>query len=127
MSSTDPTYVPDESSRPRCFLCGRPTFDPDKRQRQWVRAAVGGEQVLVCPTCQEDRPDWAVQLDRCDACGASRPSQNGVPLMASARYRGFPPEKKTMLASATWDASSSRIASDRSRSGTIPAGTPMAS
>jgi hypothetical protein len=72
VSSIDPRVVPDESSRPRCFLCGRPTFDPGKRERQWVRAAVGGEQVLVCPSCQEDRPDWAVQLDRCEACGASR-------------------------------------------------------
>ena len=27
---------------------------------------------LVCPSCQEERPDWAVQLDRCEACGATR-------------------------------------------------------
>jgi hypothetical protein len=72
VSSTDSSDVAKDPSRPKCFLCGRQTFDPDKRGRQWVRAAVGGEQVLVCPSCQEDRPDWAIQLDRCEVCGASR-------------------------------------------------------
>lgn len=72
MSSTDDAVVTQAASRPACFLCGRPTFDPDKRERPWVRAAIEGGQVLVCPTCQEQRPDWAVQLDRCEACGATR-------------------------------------------------------
>jgi hypothetical protein len=65
VSSTDP-------DRPRCLLCGRPTFDPGKGERPWVRATVHGHQVLVCPICQEERPDWAVQLDRCERCGATR-------------------------------------------------------
>lgn len=72
VSSIDPSVARAPSSAPRCFICGRLTFDPDKRERQWVRAAVGGEQVLVCPSCQEERPDWAVQLDRCETCGATR-------------------------------------------------------
>ena len=67
VSSTEPTIA-----RPGCLLCGRPTFDPDKRSRPWVRATVDGHQVLVCPSCQEERADWAVQLDRCEACGATR-------------------------------------------------------
>ena len=67
VSSTEPTVA-----RPGCLLCGRPTFDPDKRERPWVRATVDGHQVLVCPPCQEERADWAVQLDRCEACGATR-------------------------------------------------------
>ena len=67
VSSTEPSIA-----RPGCLFCGRPTFDPDKRERPWVRATVGGAQVLVCPTCQEERADWAVQLDRCEACGATR-------------------------------------------------------
>ena len=71
VSSTEWPVKP-ESHRPGCFLCGRPTFDPDRRERPWVRATVGGHQVLVCPRCQEDRPDWAVQLDRCEACGQTR-------------------------------------------------------
>jgi hypothetical protein len=60
------------SDRPRCFLCGRPTYDPDKRERPWARAVANGRQVLICPDCQRDRPDWADGLDRCEACGATR-------------------------------------------------------
>ena len=32
----------------------------------------GGRQVLICPACQADRPDWASSLDRCEACGGTR-------------------------------------------------------
>ncbi len=59
-------------SRPGCFICGRPTFDPDKRDRPWVRAMARGRQVLVCPKCQAQRPDWATALDACEQCGATR-------------------------------------------------------
>ena len=55
-----------------CELCGRPTYDPDKKERQWARAVAGGRQVLICPQCQVDRPDWAAGLDRCERCGATR-------------------------------------------------------
>jgi predicted amidophosphoribosyltransferase len=58
--------------RTGCYLCGRPTYDPDKRSRPWARAAVGGRQVLVCPVCQQDRPDWDAALDRCVRCGSTR-------------------------------------------------------
>ena len=58
--------------RTACYLCGRPTYDPDKRSRPWLRAASGGRQVLVCPTCQEERPGFAGELDRCERCGAVR-------------------------------------------------------
>ncbi len=34
------------------MLCGRPTYDPDKRERPWARGVAGGRQVLVCPSCQ---------------------------------------------------------------------------
>jgi hypothetical protein len=67
-----PEAALDASDRPRCFICSRPTFDPDKRERPWARAAVGGHQALICPRCQEERPDWVVQLDRCERCGATR-------------------------------------------------------
>jgi hypothetical protein len=72
VSSIDDLVVPNPPSAPRCFLCGRATFDPAKRERPWVRATVSGHQALVCPTCQEERPDWAVQLDRCEVCGGTR-------------------------------------------------------
>ena len=56
----------------RCALCGRGTYDPDKRERPWARAVSGGRQVLVCPACQSDRPDWQDGLDRCEGCGGTR-------------------------------------------------------
>ena len=58
--------------RPGCVLCGRPTFDPDKRSAPWARAVMGGRQVLVCPDCQRDRTDWADGLDRCANCHGTR-------------------------------------------------------
>ena len=61
-----------EIQRAGCYLCGRPTFDPDKRERPWVRAVAGGRQVLVCPFCQAERTDWAEGLDRCQQCGSTR-------------------------------------------------------
>lgn len=55
-----------------CLLCGRPTFDPGKRDKPWARAVSNGRQVLICPTCQAEKPDWMDLLDRCDRCGSSR-------------------------------------------------------
>lgn len=57
---------------PVCFLCGRETYDPAKSERPWARGVAGGRQVLVCPACQLDEPDWAGALDRCPRCGATR-------------------------------------------------------
>src|SRR5438093_7935068 len=56
----------------RCELCGRGTYDPDKKERPWARAVKGGRQVLVCPQCQKDRPDWSDAMARCQQCGAVR-------------------------------------------------------
>jgi predicted amidophosphoribosyltransferase len=61
-----------EIQRAGCYLCGRPTFDPDKRSRPWVRAVSSGRQVLVCPSCQAEREDWMAGLDHCERCGATR-------------------------------------------------------
>lgn len=58
--------------RAACHLCGRPTYDPDKRERPWVRAVAGRAVALVCPVCQAERPGWAEGLDRCAACGSHR-------------------------------------------------------
>lgn len=54
------------------MLCGRATYDPDKRERPWARGVKGGRQVLVCPACQAERPDWPADLDRCVQCGSPR-------------------------------------------------------
>ena len=56
---------------PHCDLCGRATFDPDKRSAPWARAVRQRHQVLVCPDCQR-RPDWSEGLDRCPRCGGTR-------------------------------------------------------
>lgn len=57
---------------PACLLCGRPTYDPDKREQPWVRGVKEGRLVLVCPSCQRDRAGWAEALDRCQECGSTR-------------------------------------------------------
>jgi predicted amidophosphoribosyltransferase len=57
---------------PTCHLCGRPTYDPDKRERPWARGVAGGRQVLVCPVCQAERPGWGDALERCARCGSTR-------------------------------------------------------
>jgi hypothetical protein len=57
---------------PGCHLCGRPTYDPDKRERPWARGVWRGRQILVCPPCQNERSSWTEILDRCTACGSTR-------------------------------------------------------
>ena len=54
------------------MLCGRPTYDPPKKERPWSRAVSAGRQVLICPVCQAERPDWTAALDRCARCGSTR-------------------------------------------------------
>jgi len=60
------------SARTGCVLCGRPTYDPDKKERPWSRGVLEGRQVLICPICQIERPDWTDALDRCETCGSTR-------------------------------------------------------
>src|SRR6266516_3072784 len=72
VSGSDAPDVPAVASRAACWLCGRPTYDPDKRERPWARGVSAGRQVLVCPTCQHDRTGWADLLDRCGRCGGTR-------------------------------------------------------
>jgi hypothetical protein len=52
-----------------CVHCGRRQVDPDSGPSTWRRAVLGGEQVLVCPTCQSG--DWTAGLDRCSACAST--------------------------------------------------------
>lgn len=61
--------IPDE---PTCLICGRPTYDPAKSERPWARGVAGGRQVLVCPTCQSEAPEWPRLLDRCPQCESTR-------------------------------------------------------
>jgi predicted amidophosphoribosyltransferase len=55
-----------------CFRCEKIQTDPVKGKSPWARIVVGGEQVLVCPECQAEAPDWAAAADRCPGCGSPR-------------------------------------------------------
>lgn len=55
-----------------CAVCGRDTYDPDKRERPWARGVERGRLVLVCPRCQTERPHWVERLDTCQECGGTR-------------------------------------------------------
>jgi hypothetical protein len=57
---------------PSCAVCGRGTYDPDKREPPWARGVSGGRLVLVCPRCQAIDPAWTEMLDRCRACSSTR-------------------------------------------------------
>jgi DNA-directed RNA polymerase subunit RPC12/RpoP len=64
--------LPEMEDRPSCMICGRPTYDPHKRERPWARGVRAGRQVLVCPRCQAERDDWQDLLDQCPSCGGTR-------------------------------------------------------
>lgn len=54
-----------------CYRCGRIQEDPPKAvPSPWARAVVHGEQVLVCPVCQREHPQWADDAERCPNCGS---------------------------------------------------------
>ena len=55
-----------------CYRCERVQTDPAKGASPWKRGVIEGEQVLVCPQCQEGDPDWAAPFDRCPQCGSTR-------------------------------------------------------
>lgn len=56
----------------RCHLCGKEATDPGKGPSRWARAVVEGEQILVCPECQELHPDWMAGVEGCPECGSKR-------------------------------------------------------
>jgi hypothetical protein len=57
-----------------CQRCGARQGDPSRGPSRWQRAVSGGEQVLVCPTCQQDA-GWRAEMDRCPTCGGVRLSK----------------------------------------------------
>ena len=56
----------------RCYRCDTIATDPGRGKSPWARAIVGGEQVLVCPSCQADDPDWIREAESCRVCGSKR-------------------------------------------------------
>jgi predicted amidophosphoribosyltransferase len=56
-----------------CYICGRIQKDPPKMvPSSWARGVVEGEQVLVCPVCQREHPDWTTRAERCPRCGSPK-------------------------------------------------------
>jgi len=53
--------------------CGRVQEDPPQgKPSPWARAVVSGEQVLMCPSCQSEQPDWLDAAERCPNCGYNK-------------------------------------------------------
>lgn len=55
-----------------CHLCGKLATDPGRGPSPWAKAVIGGEQVIVCPDCQQARPGWRTSAERCPECGSDR-------------------------------------------------------
>lgn len=55
-----------------CYRCGRVQTDPTKGASPWGVGVVDSEQILICPQCQNDDPDWTEALETCPRCGSSR-------------------------------------------------------
>jgi predicted amidophosphoribosyltransferase len=55
-----------------CYRCGRVQTDPVKGASPWARGVVKKEQILICPDCQQEHPQWTGELDRCPSCGGTR-------------------------------------------------------
>lgn len=57
-----------------CHNCGRIQTDPTPGSSPWARGVTHGEQILLCPDCQEGHPHLVETLDRCRRCGSTRMS-----------------------------------------------------
>ena len=57
-----------------CYRCGRIQTDPVRGSTgpPWARGVVDREQILICPDCQQEDPEWTSALERCPRCGSSR-------------------------------------------------------
>ena len=54
-----------------CLYCGRIQDDPARGASPWAVGVRAGEQVLVCPDCQQAH-DLGAELDACGRCGSVR-------------------------------------------------------
>ena len=57
-----------------CYRCGARQSDPVRGPSPWKRGVRAGEQVLVCPDCQQVH-DWSADLQHCPDCGSVRLSR----------------------------------------------------
>lgn len=56
----------------KCLYCATEATDPGKGPSAWARAVIDDEQVLVCPQCQKQRPNWRDDAEACPECGSKR-------------------------------------------------------
>ena len=74
-----------------CYRCGAIQTDPSGgAPSPWARGVVEGEQILICPDCQESDPEWTAALDRCPACGSTRLSIVLGSIVCRSCNRDFP-------------------------------------
>jgi hypothetical protein len=91
-----------------CQRCGARQGDPARGPSPWKRAVSGGEQVLICPGCQQDA-DWQSGLDRCPECLGVRLSKTlGVLRCSGCGWSHEAPERPP----ATGPASDERLAAE---------------
>ena len=55
-----------------CYRCERVQTDPVKGASPWKRGVIDDEQILVCPDCQDEHPQWQQEVDKCPHCGSGR-------------------------------------------------------
>jgi len=51
-----------------CYSCEKRQTDPAKGKSPWARFVLKGEQVLMCPECQDKDPKWRSISDCCPEC-----------------------------------------------------------
>lgn len=55
-----------------CYRCDRIQTDPVKGASPWARGVIQQEQILICPDCQREHPQWTEELETCPRCGGTR-------------------------------------------------------
>jgi hypothetical protein len=83
-----------------CQRCGARQGDPSRGPSAWRRAVSSGEQILVCPTCQQDA-GWQAGMDRCPDCEGVRLSKTlGVLRCGACGWSGMAPHSPEPLSPA---------------------------
>jgi uncharacterized Zn ribbon protein len=55
-----------------CLICKTEATDPSNGGSPWRRAIISDDQVLICPDCQRDHPEWIERAEGCPICGSKR-------------------------------------------------------
>lgn len=54
-----------------CYRCQTRQTDPVRGASPWKRGVRRGEQVLVCPDCQQSH-EWTEDMDQCVTCASTQ-------------------------------------------------------